>query len=321
MAEERLIDDDKDKKYKIRKNADGEDELYIDLEEGEEEEQESLEFEVPEFETDDEEAAVLTPEQYAERERLKREEEAKNRAKCAELLSRARELISEQSYEGALYAVSEAEELIQNDGGVALVKLLAATENLRSFSGEDVAEAVESFENSCKAEQRAELLERIEELKSQVDSLSEEVERLQSVNEEKKAERRAVFLNKRKKALIFFATTAIPFLVFLILGIYFASPRVLHAVKDGRNIIFTFVFFGIAGALFIVLMFATHMLWDSAKKVALNEKNSSTQTGRDYESKKLQLSLINGVIAAIKGEETVEENTVGETETEKNDLS
>ena len=30
MAEERLIDDDKDKKYKIRKNADGEDELYID---------------------------------------------------------------------------------------------------------------------------------------------------------------------------------------------------------------------------------------------------------------------------------------------------
>ena len=61
MAEERLIDDDKDRKYKIRKNADGEDELYIDLEESEEESGESLEFEVPEFETDDEEAAVLTP--------------------------------------------------------------------------------------------------------------------------------------------------------------------------------------------------------------------------------------------------------------------
>ena len=30
MAEERLIDDDKDKKYKIGKNADGEDEFYID---------------------------------------------------------------------------------------------------------------------------------------------------------------------------------------------------------------------------------------------------------------------------------------------------
>ena len=30
MAEERLVDDDKDRKYKIRKNADGEDELVID---------------------------------------------------------------------------------------------------------------------------------------------------------------------------------------------------------------------------------------------------------------------------------------------------
>ena len=39
MAEERLIDDDKDRKYKIRKNADGEEELIvIDPEDGEEEE-------------------------------------------------------------------------------------------------------------------------------------------------------------------------------------------------------------------------------------------------------------------------------------------
>ena len=30
MAEERLIDDDKDRKYKVIKNADGEDELVID---------------------------------------------------------------------------------------------------------------------------------------------------------------------------------------------------------------------------------------------------------------------------------------------------
>ena len=39
MAEERLIDDDKDKKYKIRKNEKGEDELYLseESEEGEEE--------------------------------------------------------------------------------------------------------------------------------------------------------------------------------------------------------------------------------------------------------------------------------------------
>lgn len=300
MAEERLIDDDKDRKYKIRKNADGEDELYIDLDDVEEE-RESVEFEVPEFETDDEEAAVLTPEQFAERERLKREEEARNRIKCDELLSRAKQLIDEQSYEGALYCIAEAEELIENDGYVAAVKLLAVTENLRSFSGEEVDAAVAGVENNCNEEQKAALFEQLDKLNAQANALTKEVDGLQSVNEEKKAERRAVFVNKRKKSLIFFSATVVPFVVFLILGIYFAT--VMHAVKDGTNIILTFVFFGIAGALFVVLLFAAHMLWDSAKKVSLNEKNSSTKTGREYESKKEQLSLINRVITAVKGEE------------------
>ncbi len=66
-----MIDDDKDRKYKIRKNEDGEDELYIEGGDGEEE----IGFEVPEFDTDDEEAAVMTPEQLAERERRREEAE------------------------------------------------------------------------------------------------------------------------------------------------------------------------------------------------------------------------------------------------------
>ena len=62
MAEERLIDDDKDRKYKIRKNADGEDELIID-DTPDEDETDIPVFAVPEAE-DDEEAAVLTPEEF-----------------------------------------------------------------------------------------------------------------------------------------------------------------------------------------------------------------------------------------------------------------
>ena len=321
MAEERLIDDDKDRKYKIRKNADGEDELYIDLDGEEEEPQESIEFEVPEFETDDEEAAVLTPEQFAERERLKREEEAKNRAKVDGLLEHARQLISEQSYEGALYCIEEAEEIIENDGQVAVVKLLAATENLRTFSGEEVLSAVEGVENNCTKEQTKELFEKSDMLKGQAEGLKKEVESLQSVNEEKKAERREVFLKNRKNALIFFTSAAVPFLVFLILGIYFAS--VMHAVKDGRNIILTFVFFGIAGVFFIALLFATHMLWDSVKKVSLNEKNSSTKTGREYESKRRQLELIERIITAVEDSENTVLEADGESSAEvgENDLS
>lgn len=76
MAEERLIDDDKDRKYKIRKNADGEDELVIDAAPEEEEPAEEIGFEVPELE-DDEEAAVMTPEQLAARERAREEAEEK----------------------------------------------------------------------------------------------------------------------------------------------------------------------------------------------------------------------------------------------------
>ena len=74
MAEERLIDDDKDRKYKIRKNADGEDELYIDDTPDEEDDVIMPVFAVPYDDEDDDEAVSLTPEQFAERERIKQEE-------------------------------------------------------------------------------------------------------------------------------------------------------------------------------------------------------------------------------------------------------
>ena len=59
MAEERLIDDDKDKKYKIRINEQGEEELVLDETRAESDAEESDEvgFEVPELDEDDEEAA------------------------------------------------------------------------------------------------------------------------------------------------------------------------------------------------------------------------------------------------------------------------
>ena len=52
MAEERLIDDDKDRKYKIRVNEDGEEELIIAPQTAAEEAAE-IDFEVPDFDDDD----------------------------------------------------------------------------------------------------------------------------------------------------------------------------------------------------------------------------------------------------------------------------
>lgn len=309
MAEERLIDDDKDRKYRIRKNADGEDELYVDV--GGDEEEEQVEFEVPEFETDDEEAAVLTPEQFAERERLRREDEARRRAQADSHIEKARRLIEEQSYGGAIYEISAAEELLPDDGGIAVVKLIALTENMRTFEGEETETAVGAVEKYATKEQTEELKEFAPELKELSLALGERAQTLGEENEDKKRERRQVFVKSKKNSLIFFASVAVPFLVFLILGIYFAS--VMHAVKDGRNIIYTIVFFAIAGVLFIAFLFAAHRLWDSAKKVSLNEKNSSSKLGREFESVSAQLDLVNRILKMTESDGGLEKETPEES--------
>ena len=92
MAEERLIDDnrdkDKDRKYRFRINEDGEEELEIvedpDNEPEEQTEQDVGGLEVPEFKEDDEEAAVMTPEQlFAERQKAENERAAReNKARA-----------------------------------------------------------------------------------------------------------------------------------------------------------------------------------------------------------------------------------------------
>ena len=73
MAEERLIDDDKDRKYKIRINEDGEEELVID-DTPDEDESDIPVFQIPVYDEDDEDATSLSPQEFAEREKRKKEE-------------------------------------------------------------------------------------------------------------------------------------------------------------------------------------------------------------------------------------------------------
>ena len=129
MAEERLIDDDKDKKYKIRKNAEGVDELYID---GEPEEE--LTFEIPEFETDDEEAAVMTPEQLAAREKMREDEERRRVEKIANLIQKAERALEEGDYDSARYHLAEAAETDGKNGEIRFLQLKALTQNFTDFT-------------------------------------------------------------------------------------------------------------------------------------------------------------------------------------------
>lgn len=167
MAEERLIDDDKDRKYKIRKNADGEDELIID-DTPDEDETDIPVFAVPEAD-DDEEAAVLTPEEFAERQRQREEEERLLNEKIALSVAEARQKLAVGNYEGALFAVNNAAELKSDDGEINCLKLAVLTRNFTDFTAvNDCSEAADGVREYASAEMKAELSKRACGLKKRI---------------------------------------------------------------------------------------------------------------------------------------------------------
>ena len=293
MAEERLIDDDKDRKYKIIKNADGEDELVIDDTPDEEEPEAELDFEVPELDSDDEEAAVMTPEQLAAREKQREEEEAARKSKLKEIAERALAFLDEKKYEEAGYALAEADEL-GDDGEIYALKLRTVTRDFTDFTNvEDGVEAVNGVKDFTAKERVESLAHAIPSLKAKAEELKAEAEALNTENEEKKSERRVVFKKKRNNSLIFFAATVVPLIVFAALAIYYGTH--LTAVKDGANIPLFIVFVSLAGALFIGAVIAAKLLWKNANNLKLNEKNSATKLGRKLEEKKAELSLVESI--------------------------
>ena len=174
MAEERLIDDDKDKKYKIRKNAEGVDELYID---GEPEEE--LTFEIPEFETDDEEAAVMTPEQLAAREKMREDEERRRVEKIADLIQKAERALEEGNYDSARYHLAEAAETDGKNGEIRFLQLKALTQNFTDFTlASDAAEAAEGVKAYCTPEQKNALKEISAPLSERLSQTEKELETL-----------------------------------------------------------------------------------------------------------------------------------------------
>ncbi|MDE6868223.1 MAG: hypothetical protein K2J83_03665, partial [Clostridia bacterium] len=215
MAEERLIDDDKDRKYKIRKNADGEEELVID-EGGEEDEVEIPVFEVPYAEEDDEEAAVLTPEQYAERERIKREEEAARAKKAEQLLAEAKQKLASGDMEGAQYDLSRAEEFLKN-GEVYCLMLKAYTRNFHDYTALEYAKkAADGVKTYASDEQKADLKKCGKGLKDKIAEVKSATDGLCAQNEEKKTERREFFAAEKKRAQNLFIGAIVPFAALVI---------------------------------------------------------------------------------------------------------
>lgn len=137
MAEERFIDDDKDRKYRIRINEAGEEELEI-LENPEEEEpqEESYEtgLEIPEFEEDDEEAADMTPEQLFKARKAQEEERAASIERAQEFIKKAEELYAEGKAEYALTSLDSAQKENSEAEGIYPLKLKILSKNFTSLS-------------------------------------------------------------------------------------------------------------------------------------------------------------------------------------------
>ncbi len=298
MAEERLIDDDKDRKYKTRINEDGEEVLVIDNSPEIEEEVESIEFEVPELCEDDEEAAVMTPEQLAARERAKQEAEQQRLDKISQNTVFAKQLISEQKFDDCVFVCDNILQLDRANAEAYALKTVALTADFTNLSrAEEGLEAAEGFKTFASAKDKAEYVDILEKAVKILPELQSQTTELNEKNDSAKALRRRAFVKKRDKSAIFLAASGIPMLVFAVLAIYFST--IMHAVKDGSNMVLFFVFLGVAAAFFVATIIALRAFWGSAKLVSRNEKNSSSKLGREYEAKNTQLKFISTLVAAF----------------------
>lgn len=299
MAEERFIDDDKDRKYKIRKNADGEEELYIDEEQDAEGEEVVYPvFEVPETDEDDEDAALLTPEQFAERQRLKRQEEEEKKKKAESFLSEARAKIDGGDFEGARYAVSRAEELIK-DGETYSLKMRALSMNFTDFTLLDecvrTSEAVKVY---CTDTQKAELDALSKGFKDKIEELSVTAENLRKEVEEKQQERGRTFSEAEKKKRFSLILSGAGLLLSVILLAVFASQ--IYATQNGSFLIAAIVFGVITFAALVVTLICTRAYLTAHRRRVYNEDYSSTQSGREYLEYKKQLDNLNTIISSFK---------------------
>lgn len=298
MAEERLIDDDKDRKFRIKKNADGEDELVLVEGVADEENNEEIGFEVPEQDSDDEEAAVMTPEQLAAREKLREAEAEKRRKRMSEIVANAEKILAAGKFEDAVDALAEADGLGADDGALSALKIRALTRDFTDFSDcERGKEAVDELKACGGAEKLKGFEPLLPEINKKIEALREQTTALNTENEQKKGERRADFTRKRNKSLVFFAVTAVCLIVFAALAIHYGTH--LTAVKGGANIPLFIAFISLAGMFFIAFLVAAKFFWKYAHNLRLNEKNSSTKLGRELEARRAELKFTESIAGIL----------------------
>lgn len=302
MAEERLIDEDKDRKYRIRINEDGEEELVIvDPDDAVAEEEEIPVFDVPVYEQDDEEAAVLTPEQLAERNRLREEEERSRAEKLDKLVAETRARLDEGDFEAAQYAAGKAELISPENGEVCFLKLKALSRNLTEFNNlEQCAAAADGVRSFTAENMKAELKALSGVLKTRIAEAEENTADLRERNEAGKQERRAEFMRRRKNALTQLIACAAPFLALLIATI--ALSTMMFSAENGAFLIATIAVGALAFIAFICTLVAANKYWSAVRNVRLNETDGATKLGREYTASNTELELLKRIYGSFNND-------------------
>ncbi len=293
MAEERLIDDDKDRKYRIRKNENGEEELVM-IDPDDETEEEDL----PLYSVITDEDDGFTEE---EREEKNAERQQNILRKAEELKTIAREKLLSGDFDGAKATLTQATEITEYDGELYFLLLKAVTRGMTDFSDlQTCAEVSEGVREYASDEQKAELDSVSQPLKKIIDEVSAERGKLSEENERGKAERRETFKKAWKRSTLTLVGTIAPFAVFLVFAIVFAS--MIFNDQGGLYVILTIVFGALAGVTLIANLFTMHGFIEANRKVRLNEKDTSTQVGRDYIACNARLENLNKIYSSFKND-------------------
>ena len=287
MAEERLIDDDKDRKYKIRINENGEEELVVIDNEEEEE--------VPVYGVVTDEDEGLTEEQIAQNAAKRREAALR---KAEEYKAAAREKMEEGDFEGAQYSLTEAAELTEYDGELYYLQLKAYSRGMTNFLDlQKCVDAAAGVREYSDGEQKEELLSLSEPLQARIKQFEEQYKKLNEENERGKAERRETFADAKKRAAIVFGCTAVPFVALFVLAIVFSS--MMFSDLSEIYIVLTIAFSIAAVIALFVTIFTFYRFWSANRKVKLNEMDEATKIGREFISCSEELENLKGIYSSF----------------------
>ncbi len=304
MAEERLIDTDKDKKYRIKVNEDGEEELVVEDNGGEAEtEIEEVMFAVPdEVDAVPEDEQGLTPEQLAEKRAREEAEAAERKARVDELLGKARSDISLYRFATALEFIEKAEELDGENGEAQALKLEAYTRRFTDYSqivpASDCAEKLSQYTSDERKQQLLKVA--APSFDDEIAKLRKTVSAMNKENEEKKAERAVRFNRDRNIAIGVFCALFAVLATFVALSCYFST--LIRTVPTNYYLVLTLVFAGLALITLLAEAFAARFLNITCRRVRLNKKNTTTQLGRDLLAEQTKLKAFIAVYSALKGE-------------------